>query len=68
MTVGGGHASGQLGWLHLGLGEADDAEVRVQWPDGETGPWMTVQADEFATIERGGATEPTPWTRREEQR
>ena len=41
VTVGGGHASGQLGWIHLGLGDADEAEVRVQWPDGETGPWMT---------------------------
>ena len=31
------------------------AEVRVQWPDGETGPWMTVGADQFVTIERGTA-------------
>ena len=42
VTVGGGHAGGQLGWLHLGLGDADAAEVRVQWPDGEVGPWMTL--------------------------
>ena len=53
VTVGGGHAGGQLGWLHAGLGHADAAEVRVQWPDGETGPWMTVGADQFVTIERG---------------
>ena len=49
VTVGGGHASGQLGWIHVGLGDADEAEVRVQWPDGETGPWMTLDAGEFAT-------------------
>ena len=61
VTVGGGHASGQLGWIHIGLGRADEAEVRVQWPDGETGPWMTLDAGEFATIERG-ATQATPWT------
>ncbi len=60
VTVGGGHAGGQIGWLHAGLGEADTADVRVQWPDGQTGPWMTVNADEFATIERGAA-EPTEW-------
>ena len=41
LTVGGGHAAGQLGWRTFGLGDHDRAEVRVQWPDGETGPWMT---------------------------
>jgi hypothetical protein len=61
MTVGGGHAGGKSGWIHAGLGEADEAEVRVQWPDGETGPWMTVGADRFVTIERG-ATEAAAWT------
>ncbi len=52
VTVGGGHAGGQLGWVHVGLGDAGGASVRVQWPDGETGPWMDVQAGEFAIIER----------------
>ncbi len=61
VTVGGGHASGQLGWLHTGLGSATTAEVRVQWPDGEVGPWITVPADGFVLIERGAA-EATPWT------
>jgi len=53
VTVGGGHAGGQLGWIHLGLGSDDDAQVAVHWPDGETGPWMTVEANRFSTIERG---------------
>ncbi|MCU0478757.1 MAG: CRTAC1 family protein, partial [Chloroflexi bacterium] len=61
LTVGGGHASGQLGWVHFGLGAAERAEVRVQWPDGETGPWIPVDADGFAVIERG-MTDATPWT------
>ena len=39
ITVGGGHAGGQLGWVHFGLGDAEGAEVRVTWPDGEVGPW-----------------------------
>ncbi len=60
VTVGGGHVGGKSGWIHTGLGDADEAEVRVQWPDGETGPWMTVGADQFVTIERG-ATDATPW-------
>jgi enediyne biosynthesis protein E4 len=61
LTVGGGHASGQLGWIHVGLGEADQADVRVQWPDGETGPWVTVDANTFAVLERGAA-DAAVWT------
>ena len=53
VTVGGGHASGHLGWVHVGLGAADSAEVRVRWPDGETGPWQEVEADTFGVVERG---------------
>jgi hypothetical protein len=56
VTVGGGHASGQLGAIHIGLGAQEQVDVRVQWPDGETGPWLTIPADRAATIERG-ATE-----------
>ena len=60
LTVGGGHAGGQLGWAHFGLGDHDAARVRIQWPDGETGPWMDVRANEFVTIERG-ATRVERW-------
>ncbi len=56
VTIGGGHIGGQLGWLHLGLGPANAADVRVQWPDGESGPWIRVNADSFALIERGADT------------
>jgi hypothetical protein len=55
LTVGGGHVSGQVGWIHFGLGPADAADVRVQWPDGETGPWIHVPANHFAIIDRGAA-------------
>ncbi len=60
LTIGGGHASGQLGWTHVGLGRSDRADVRVRWPDGELGPWQPIGADGFAIIERG---EPAlrPW-------
>jgi hypothetical protein len=60
VTSGGGHAGGQLGWIHFGLGPASEAQVRVRWPDGAVGPWIRVAADQFATIDRG-ATEPLPW-------
>jgi enediyne biosynthesis protein E4 len=60
LTIGGGHVSGQLGWLHLGLGPATKVDVRVVWPDGEQGPWLTLAADQFAIVERG-ATAAQPW-------
>ena len=66
LTVGGGHAGGQLGWVHFGLGDHDAARVRIQWPDGETGPWMDVprrrvrddraRCDEGRALGPGGST------------
>lgn len=61
LTVGGGHAGGQLGWTHFGLGPAGNARIRVQWPDGQTGQWMQVAANRFVDIEKG-ASEVSPWT------
>ena len=60
VTVGGGHAGGQLGWIHFGIGAADGASVRVTWPDGEEGPAVKVDANTFSILERD-ATEPTTW-------
>jgi hypothetical protein len=60
VTVGGGHAGGQLGPIHVGLGSADRADVRVTWPDGEVGTWVPVAADRFVTIDRDGL-EALPW-------
>lgn len=45
ITVGGGHAGGQAGPIHFGLGEADTAEMRLIWPDGTTGTWQRVEAN-----------------------
>jgi hypothetical protein len=60
LTVGGGHAGGQLGWVHFGLGKARAAQVRVLWPDGEVGPWQHVNSNQFVVIERG-ASQARPW-------
>ncbi|MCO6403628.1 hypothetical protein GTW10_08985 [Aurantimonas endophytica] len=52
VQVGGGHASGRSGFVHLGLGTAERAEVRVQWPDGAWSHPYRVFADSFVLIER----------------
>ncbi len=35
LSIGGGHAGGQAGALHFGLGAAEHAEITVHWPDGQ---------------------------------
>jgi len=61
LTVGGGHAGGQLGWTHFGLGRATDVQLRVQWPDGEVSAWQSVKADEFVTLVRASGSI-RPWS------
>ena len=53
VTVGGGHAGGQIGWLHFGLGEATSVEVRVEWAGSGWAPWIKLDANGYATITRG---------------
>jgi hypothetical protein len=50
ITVGGGHVGGQLLPIHVGLGPATSARVRVTWPDGTVGPWEVVQADQVVLM------------------
>lgn len=61
LTIGGGHASGSLGWMHVGIGSAGSAQVTIDWPDGSSEGPIAVAADTWAVIRRGtGAAE--PWT------
>jgi enediyne biosynthesis protein E4 len=53
ISVGGGHASGQAGFVHFGLGTAERAEIRIKWPDGEWSHTYKAFADNFVRIERG---------------
>jgi hypothetical protein len=55
VTVGGGHASGALGWVHLGMGTAPRAELRVRWPDGRWSHPYRLFANQHAVIDRGAA-------------
>lgn len=53
ITVGGGHAGGQAGWIHFGLGDATAADIRLLWPDGVAGGWQTVSGDAQYVIAKG---------------
>ena len=53
LTIGGGHASGDLAPLHFGLGGAAQAQVRITWPDGSQGDWQTVDANGTYLIQPG---------------
>jgi hypothetical protein len=59
LTIGGGHASGNLGWMHFGLGEASDVKLRVQWPGGAWGAWQSVRADAFYLVDKAAGA--SPW-------
>ncbi|MFL5714978.1 MAG: CRTAC1 family protein [Chloroflexota bacterium] len=60
VTVGGGHAGGELVPIHVGLGGATTARVRVTWPDRVVGSWIDVKADRTVMLERD-ATVASPW-------
>ena len=60
IASGGGHASGAVGWLHFGLGAAGTAELRVIWPDGTAGDWLTLPARSFQLLRPGQP--PEAWT------
>ena len=60
ITSGGGHVSGQSGWIHVGLGKAEAVELRVRWPgEGWSDPY-SLTANGFAVITRGAA-QAEPW-------
>ncbi|KAF0117023.1 MAG: hypothetical protein FD150_113 [Rhodobacteraceae bacterium] len=54
---GGGHLSGSIGWLHFGLGQAETVDLRVIWPDGSEGDWMTLPARSFHILRPGQVAE-----------
>ncbi|MCZ4290890.1 CRTAC1 family protein [Hoeflea alexandrii] len=55
IQIGGGHASGRTGFVHVGLGVSERATIRVQWPDGEWSHPYRVFANQHVRIIRGEA-------------
>lgn len=53
VTVGGGHASGQSGPIHFGLGSFEDARARITWPDGTRTDWQRLDANQVVSWEKG---------------
>ena len=56
VQIGGGHASGHVGFTHFGLGVNERAVVRVQWPDGEWSPPYRIFANQHVVIKRGATS------------
>lgn len=52
VQIGGGHASGHLGFVHFGLGVAERAQIRIKWPGGSWGQPYKVFANNFVIIEK----------------
>lgn len=52
IQVGGGHASGMAGFTHVGLGVAERATIRVQWPDGQWSAPYKLFANRHIVIKR----------------
>ncbi len=52
LVVGGGHASGHMGWMHFGLGAAQQVKLRVQWPHGAWSDWHTATANANYTVDK----------------
>lgn len=54
LTVGGGHAGGQLGPQHFGLGQTQTISFRILWPDGEHSEWITAKPNQRLQVIRTG--------------
>jgi len=54
VTTGGGHASGDMGLIHFGLGETQSVDLRVIWPDGTLSDWANLSPNRGILITRNG--------------
>ncbi len=60
VQIGGGHASGQTGFVHFGLGVAERASIRIQWPNGDWSQPYRAFANNHVIIKRDGS-DPLYW-------
>ncbi len=56
LTVGGGHASGHMGWMHFGVGAATQVKLRVQWPHGDWSEWKTTATNQQVVMDKEAGT------------
>lgn len=61
VVSGGGHVSGQAGFVHFGIGDATSAEVRVRWPGADWSKPYQLDANQFAVLDKAAAAA-TAWT------
>ncbi|MGR3660707.1 MAG: CRTAC1 family protein [Paracoccaceae bacterium] len=57
LTVGGGHASGQFGPIHFGVGRASSVDIRILWPDGVTSDWINLVANQSVSLWRNTSSQ-----------
>lgn len=60
IQIGGGHASGQSGFSHFGLGVAERVTIRIQWPDGTQSSEYRALANNFIYITKA-SVDPFYW-------
>jgi hypothetical protein len=60
ITIGGGHAGGQLGWHHFGVGQAREIKIRTIWPDGKADDWASYASNAHYILSRGQPLKPWP--------
>lgn len=60
VEIGGGHASGQTGFIHVGLGVAERAAIRIKWPNGDWSTSIRAFANNHVVIKKGAST-PIYW-------
>ncbi|MDJ0954457.1 MAG: CRTAC1 family protein [Acidimicrobiia bacterium] len=69
ISIGGGHAGDQLGWVHFGLGDAETASVTVTWdhdtvgdgnqliPEDASTSYADIESNRFVVLEIGQPAE-----------
>jgi hypothetical protein len=55
VTVGGGHVSGVNGFWHFGVGALNEVQLRVIWPGGQTGEWITLKSKGHYVVSKDGS-------------
>ncbi len=52
ITIGGGHAGGQSGFHHFGVGPQTSVRLRLHWPDGNISSWQEVTVNSPQILRR----------------